>query len=208
MKKEWKKDEKAIYLPKTNPELIQIPPMRFFMLDGRGNPNSEAFTEAVGVLYSLAYGIKTLPRKGLEPEGYYEYSVYPLEGVWDLDENARGLEYLDKDSLIYTLMIRQPEFVTDDLAQWVIESVRIRKPHPLLQHVRFGILEEGLCAQMLHVGLYDDEPESFSRMEEYCSTHQVERLSKLHREIYLTDARKTDPGKMKTVLRFTVKPLN
>ncbi|MBP7176096.1 MAG: GyrI-like domain-containing protein [Thermoclostridium sp.] len=208
MKKEWKKDEKAFYLPKTNPELIQIPSMSYFMLDGRGNPNSEAFAEAVGVLFSLAYGVKMLPKKGLEPEGYYEYSVYPLEGVWDLDEKAGGLDYLDKDKLIYTLMIRQPGFVTDELAQGVIDSIKIKKPHPLLQHVWFGKLEEGLCVQMLHIGPYDDEPESFSLMEEYCRVNQVERVSKLHREIYLTDARKTAPNKMKTILRFVVKPSN
>lgn len=207
MKKEWKKDEKALYLPKTNPELVKVPSMGFFMLDGRGNPNSEAFAEAVGVLYNLAYGVKMLPKKGLEPAGYYEYSIYPLEGVWDLDEKARELDYLDKDSLIYTLMIRQPEFVTDELAREVIEYTRIKKPHPLLEHVRFGMLEEGLCIQMLHLGSYSEEPESFSRMEEFCKANQLERVSKLHREIYLTDARKTAADKLKTVLRFRVKPL-
>ncbi len=208
MKKEWKKDEKNIYLPKNSPELIHIPTMSFFILNGRGNPNNDAFAEAVGVLYSLAYGVKMLPKKGLEPAGYYEYSIYPLEGVWDLDEKARRLDYLDKDSLIYTLMIRQPEFVTEQLAGEVIDNVRMKKPHPLLDNAKFGRLEEGLCIQMLHCGPYSEEPDSFSRMEEYCKVCQVERVSKIHREIYLTDARKTAPDKLKTVLRFHVKPLN
>ena len=207
MKKEWKKDEKALYMPKTNPEFIKVPSMGFFMLDGRGNPNGDAFAEAVGVLYSLAYGVKMLPKKGLEPAGYYEYTIFPLEGVWDLDEKARGLDYLDKDSLIFTLMIRQPEFVTDELAREVLESTRIKKPHPLLEHARFGMLEEGPCVQMMHLGSYDDEPESFSRMEECCRANQLERASKLHREIYLTDVRKTAADKLKTVLRFCVKPV-
>ncbi|HRS21697.1 MAG TPA: GyrI-like domain-containing protein, partial [Clostridia bacterium] len=110
MKYEWKKQDKGLYLPKNQPEIVMVPPMRFFMLDGRGNPNNEDFADAIGVLYSLAYAVKMMPKKGAAPEGYYEYSVFPLEGVWDLAPEARELEVLDKDSLIYTIMIRQPDF--------------------------------------------------------------------------------------------------
>jgi hypothetical protein len=202
LKYEWKKNDKVLYMPKNQPEVITIPPMKFFMLNGKGNPNNDSFSEAVGVLYSLSYGIKMMPKKGTTPEGYFEYTVFPLEGVWDLAEEARGLEVLDKDSLIYTIMIRQPDFVTDELAQSVIENTKLKKPHPLLENVQFGSIEDGLCVQMLHIGPYDTETESFNKMEAFCKENNLRRVSKIHREIYITDFRKTAPEKLKTVLRF------
>lgn len=207
MKYEWKKQGKDLYLPKNEPEVVTVPSMKFFMLEGKGNPNNEDFAEAVGVLYSLSYAVKMMPKKGATPEGYFEYSVFPLEGVWDLAEEARGLETLDKDSLIYTVMIRQPDFVTDKLAQEVIASTKEKKYHPLLEKVRFGSLEEGLCVQMMHFGPYDSEPQSFSRMEEFCEKNNLKRKSKIHREIYISDVRKTSPEKLKTVLRFEAEKL-
>ena len=202
MKYEWKKQEKEFYLSKETPETVVVPKFKFFMLNGKGNPNNAEFSEAVAVLYSLAYAVKMLPKKGITPDGYFDYTVYPLEGVWDLAEEARGLEVLDKDSLIYTLMIRQPDFVTDELAEEIVKGVKAKKPHPLLDEVKFAGLEEGLCVQMLHIGPYDDEPKTFSQMEEYCTQQALKRTSKMHREIYLSDARKTEPNKLKTVLRF------
>lgn len=206
MKYEWKKQAKELYLPKNKPELITVPTFKFFMIDGKGNPNSEEFSEAIGVLYSLAYAVKMLPKKGIIPEGYFDFTVFPLEGIWDLAEEARALEVLDKNSLVYTIMIRQPDFVTDELAQEVINNVKLKKPHPLLNNdkVRFDRLEEGLCVQMLHLGPYDDEPESFSIMEDYCKQNNLRRITKIHREIYLSDARKIQPEKLKTILRFKV----
>lgn len=204
MKYEWKKQDKEHYLPKNEPRLIQVPPMKFFMLKGEGNPNGERFAEAVGALYSLSYTIKMMPKKGEAPEGYYDYSVFPLEGVWDLAEKARGLETLDKDSLIYTIMIRQPDFVTSELAEKVIEGIKLKKPNPLLDNVSFDCIEDGLCVQMLHLGSYDTEPESFNKMEDFCRNNGLRRLSKIHREIYITDPRKTAGDRLKTVLRFKV----
>jgi len=205
MKYEWKKQARNLYLPGNKPEIVTVPNFCFFMIKGRGNPNEEAFSEAIGVLYSLSYAIKMLPKKGIMPDGYYDYSVFPLEGIWDLAEEAKELEVLDKNSLIYTIMIRQPDFVTDELAQEIINSVKKKKPHPLLDEVMFKHLEEGLCAQMLHLGPYDDEPISFSIMEDYCRRNNLRRVTKVHREIYISDARKTPPDKLKTVLRFNVK---
>lgn len=204
MRFEWKKQARGLYLPKQQPELIVVPSMKFFMLDGKGNPNNEEFSEAVGVLYSLAYAAKMLPKKGVTPEGYFEYTVFPLEGVWDLAPEARDLDKLDKDSLIYTIMIRQPDFVTEELARAVIEGVAKKAKHPMLEKARYGSIEEGRCVQMLHVGPYENEPESFTRMEEFCKGNNLKRLSKIHREIYLSDARKTPPEKLQTVLRFKV----
>jgi hypothetical protein len=202
MKYEWKKQEKEFYLPKEKPESVVVPKFKFFMLNGKGNPNNAEFSEAVTVLYSLAYAVKMLPKKGITPVGYFDYTVYPLEGVWDLAEEARVLDVLDKDSLIYTIMIRQPDFVTDELAEEVVKGVKAKKPHPLLDEVKFTSLEEGLCVQMLHIGPYDDEPKTFSQMEEYCTQQGLKRTSKIHREIYISDPRKTEPNKLKTLLRF------
>jgi len=202
LKYEWKKAAKEFYLPKNRPEVVTVPEFKFLMLDGKGNPNEAGFAEAIGVLYLLSYSLKMLPKRGITPEGYFDYTVFPLEGVWDLAEEARGLEVLDKDSLIYTLMIRQPDFVTPELMQDIIKEVRNKKPHPLLEKVKFDTMAEGLCVQMLHLGPYDDEPQSFANMERFCSEHNLKRLSKVHREIYLSDFRKTQPDKLKTVLRF------
>jgi hypothetical protein len=206
MKYQWTKQEKEFYLPPQKPTMVTLPPMNFFMLKGKGNPNHQGFAEAVGVLYSLAYGVKMMPKGGITPEGYFDYAIYPLEGVWDLEEEARGLSHLDKDRLVYTLMIRQPSFVTPALAQEVIEKVNKKKPHPLLERVTFESLEEGTCLQMLHLCPYDNEPASFALMEQYCKTHGLKRLCYTHREIYLSDQRKTAPERLKTVLRFKVAP--
>lgn len=204
MKHEWKKHEKEIYLPKAKPEIVRVPAFKFYTLTGEGNPNSEAFAEAIGVLYSLAYAVKMLPKKGSTPEGYFEYTVYPLEGIWDLAEEARNKEELDKDKLIYKIMIRQPDFVTDSLAVQVLEATKLKKPHPLLDSVAFEIIEDGLCVQMMHIGPYDEEPRTFEIMEAFCAENNLTRTSKIHREIYISDVRKTAPEKLKTVLRIFV----
>jgi hypothetical protein len=205
MKYEWKKQEKNIYLPKEKPELIELPCYKFFMLKGQGNPNGEDFAERVGILYSLSYTLKMLPKKGITPEGYYDYTVYPLEGLWDLTEEGRKLEKLDKNELVYTIMIRQPDFVDEKLAKEVIEMVKKKSPNPLLDEVTFGEITDGKAVQMLHVGSYDDEPRTFAKMQEFIANNNLELRTKVHREIYLSDARKTEKEKLKTVLRYMVK---
>lgn len=204
MKHEWKKDEKQFYLPKTEPQLITIPPYKFYTLEGQGNPNDEPFTEAIGVLYSLAYGIKMLPKKGITPHGYCEYAVYPLEGIWDITDEAKSKESWSKDELVYKIMIRQPDFVTDELANEVMALTKKKKPHPLLDKVKFENIEDGLCVQMLHIGSYDDEPVSFDKMKQFCAENKLKRTDLRHREIYISDFRKTSPSKLKTVLRYFV----
>jgi hypothetical protein len=206
MKLDWKKDEKIFYLPKTQPVHLEIPVFGFFTLSGTGNPNGSDFADRVSVLYGLAYAVRMSPKSNAAPEGYTEYTVYPLEGVWGLTEEGIR-EYtgtIDKDLLSYTVMIRQPDFVSETYALETIERLKKKKPHPLLDEVRFEKFEEGKCVQMLHVGSYDSEPESFRQMEEYAEAMGLKRTEKLHREIYLSDPRKTEPAKMKTVLRFRV----
>lgn len=204
MKHDWKKNDKHFYLPKGKPESIVLPEFRFFTLKGAGNPNDAFFAEYIGVLYSLSYAVKMSRRQGIAPEGYYEYSVFPLEGVWDIKEEARAAYQgrIDKDTLVFTLMIRQPDFVTPYFAQSILNHVAAKKPHPLLSEVQFESITEGPCVQMLHTGSYDSEPASFAAMEAFAEAEGLVRSSKLHREIYLSDARRVAPEKLKTVLRF------
>ena len=207
-KYEWKKKEKNLYLPKAKPEIIDIPSFKFFTLEGKGNPNDEFFADYVGALYSLSYGVKMSYKKGIEPKGFYDYIVYPLEGVWDLTEKGREdykKGFINKEELLFKLMIRQPDFVDEAYAKFIVEEVKKNKPHALLNDIKFEEIEEGKVVQMLHVGTYDDEPESFKIMEEFVKESGFERAEKLHKEIYLSDARKVEAEKLKTILRFKVK---
>jgi len=206
MKMEWRKKEKTLYLPKTIPTIIDILEFKYFMIDGKGNPNDEFFAEYIAVLYSLSYGVRMSPKSGSAPAGYYEYTVYPLEGIWDISESAKQnyTGNLDKNSLVFTLMIRQPDFVTDEFAMDIIDKIKKKKPHKLLDKVRFGIMTEGKCVQMMHLGSYDNEPDSFKKMGEFCLENNLKRISGSHKEIYLSDARKVPPEKLKTVLRHKV----
>ncbi len=203
MKHDWKKEEKQLYLPGGEPCVISVPPLAFFLLDGKGNPNSPEFGLVVQSLYSLSYGVKMSPKAGLAPAGYEEYCVYPLEGVWDFTQEAKAnFVKFDKNDFAYTIMIRQPGFVTPEFAAGIIERAAEKKPELPIRRARFETLEEGLCVQMLHIGSYDAEPASFARMEEFCHAQGLERASKTHREIYISDPGRTAPDKLKTVLRF------
>lgn len=206
MKHDWKKNDKQFYLPKDKPETIILPVFNFYAVEGRGNPNDAFFAAYIGVLYSLSYAIKMSPKQGFAPKEYIEYTVFPLEGVWDIDENAKNNfnGTIDKNSLVFKLMIRQPDFVTIDFAHEAIERTKKKKPHELLDRVKFEAIEEGPCVQMLHTGSYDSEPESFKKMEEFAHAGNLKRISHRHREIYLSDARKVTPEKLRTVLRFQV----
>ena len=206
MKHDWKKEEKAFYAPKNKPEQVYLPAMNFFSIRGEGNPNHPAFAEYIAVLYSLSYAVKMSPKSGRAPIGYYEYSVYPLEGVWDITEEAKQkpMETLDKDALVFNLMIRQPDFVTTAYASAIIEQVKKKKPHSLLDKVRFETIDEENCVQLLHLGSYDNEAQSFATMEAFAESEGLVRKYKTHREIYLSDARKTVTEKLKTILRFQV----
>ena len=209
MQYDWKKSEKQFYLPKSQPVLVNIPTFSYFLVAGKGNPNDDFFAEYIGVLYSLSYAVKMSPKQGSAPDGYFDFTVYPLEGVWDIAEEAKPnfTGKIDKDALVFQLMIRQPDFVTTDFALEIIERVKKKKPHPLLESVQFVTVHEGLSVQMMHVGRYDDEPQSFSQMESFATSSHLRRISHRHREIYLSDARKVAPEKLKTILRIQVEPI-
>ena len=205
MKHQWRKHEKDLYMPKQKPELVSVPEQKFFMIEGKGNPNGVDISNRIEVLYSLAYAVRMMPKQGYSPEGYFEYTVYPLEGLWDLTDRGRGLDTLDKDELLYTIMIRQPDFVTEEVVDRAFERVRKKKPNPLLEEVSFSTIEDGLSVQMLHIGPYDEEPRSFEKMKEFIEENQLEIKTLRHREIYLSDARKVEPAKLKTILRYMVR---
>lgn len=204
MKYEWRKTEKNLYVPKAKPQLITVPEQKFFMISGEGNPNSEEFAEKIGVLYSMAYAVRMMPKKGYTPDGYFEYTVYPLEGIWDLTEKGKLSDTLDKDELLYTIMIRQPDFVTREVVDIALENVKKKKPHPLLEDVAFDTMEDGLSVQMMHIGSYNDESSTFNIMKDFIEENNLEIKTLRHREIYLSDFRKTEKSKLKTVLRYMV----
>lgn len=203
MKKiDYKKDYKELYLPKDVPSIITVPSMNFMMIEGQGDPNREVFALKTAALYSLSYAVKMSYRSGRVPEGYYEYTVFPLEGVWDLVDKTKP--HTDKNNLAYRIMIRQPDFLTPELFDRFLTETKKKKPNPFLNEVQLGTVNEGLCCQMLHLGSYDTESESFSRMEQFCKENGYRRSLLTHREIYLTDPRRSEAEKLKTVLRFQV----
>ena len=136
------------------------------------------------------------------PEGFYDYTVFPLEGEWDLIDKSKSSK--DKSNYAYAIMIRQPDFLTDELFERFIKVAKKKKQNPDIDRITYETFNDGLCCQMMHMGSYDDEPASFERMEAFCVDNGYQRTSKLHREIYLSDPRKTETDKLKTVLRFKV----
>jgi len=201
-KVDYKKDFKWLYLPKEKPELVEVPELLYLTIEGSGSPDAPEFSEAVEALYALSYAVKMSYKSAVVPDGYYEYTVFPLEGVWDLiDYTAVTLE---KENFKYTLMIRQPDFLTPALFERFLTEAGKKKPGLPLSRVKLTTLTEGSCCQMLHLGSYADEPASFAAMAAYCAEQGWIRASKTHREIYLSDPRKTETAKLKTVLRFQV----
>lgn len=202
-KVEYKKTYKHIYVPKTSPVIIDVPKMPYIMISGTGDPNNEEFSKATEALYSLSYAVKMSCKGSEVPEGYYEYTVFPLEGVWDLIDKSKPVT--DKSNYKYTIMIRQPDFLTNELFAKFVDQTKKKKPNPYLEKAVFGDMTDGLSCQMMHIGSYDDEPDSFAKMASFCEDNGYIRTSKIHREIYLSDPRKTDVKKLKTVLRYPVR---
>lgn len=193
MKHEWNEHEKNIYTPESTPELVDVPTYKYLSIRGMVDPKSELYSECIVALYSLSYAIKTTPRKKMKPEGYFDYTVYPLEGVWDSAKDGTPS---------FNLMIRQPDFVTAELVEKIIALTMEKKPQDLLDRVKFEEITDGKCIQMLHTGSYKNETDSFKIMEDFAAETGGKRVSKTHRKIYLSDARKGTADELKTVLRF------
>jgi hypothetical protein len=204
---DFKKTQKELYRPGTKPTIVDVPSMRFFMVDGEGDPNtSAAYNAAIEVLYALSYAVKMSKLGTSQPEGYFDFVVPPLEGLWD---SYPGMDtgHLDKSRLRWTSMIRQPDFVTPEVLEFAKASVTKKKPSLDLSLARFEIFSEGLCAQVMHLGSYDGEPATVAALDAF-ATESGYRLDfsdqRLHHEIYLGDPRKTAPEKLKTVIRHPI----
>jgi len=207
---DFKKEYKDLYLPKNKPSIIDIPTMRFIMVDGKGDPNtSESYKEALEILYGLSYSIKMSKMGGAQPEGYFDYVVPPLEGLWWFEEDKPfdGSVIGRKDEFSWIVMIRQPEFVTQEVFETAKGALLKKKPMLDTSKARLEDFTEGLCAQIMHIGSYDDEPPTIAALEEFIKTQGYRtEMSGLrqHHEIYLNDPRKTSPDKLKTVIRHPI----
>ena len=202
MKYEWKKNEKNLYGVKQKPQLIEIPSAYYIMIKGEGNPNESDFSNRVSALYSLAYGIKML-FKNMEKEEleYSDFTVFPLEGIWEKSDD----EEFDKNKLKYTIMIKQPYFITKENVELEFEKVKKKKPNELYDEVSFDCIESKKAIQILHIGSFDTEIESFEKLDNFASEMNLERSEKLHTEIYLNNKNRTAEDKLKTILRYNVK---
>jgi hypothetical protein len=210
-KVDYKKVDKELYQPSTEPEVIHVPEMKFIQINGKGNPNDMEgeYPKAVETLYALSYGIKMLPKNGMTPDGYFDYVVPPLEGLWWF-EDYTTTSYMDKSKFIWTAMIRQPEFVTDELFKKVQDKVIIKKPALPILEARLVSFEEGLCVQCMHIGSFDEERKTVDNMDLFIENHRLLidfSESRNHHEIYLSDPRKTNVSKLKTIIRHPVKQI-
>lgn len=204
MKHEWRKSEKDLYINNKDAKIINLDKMKYITIEGKGNPNDIEFSERIGLLYQMSYAIKMTNKKNLK-EDTYDYTVYPLEGIWSLTDFGKTLDYLDKDELVYKIMIRQPEFVSEQHFIKALESVKMKNSDTRLLDLKFETIEEGLCAQMLHVGSYDSEQETFDKLKSFIAKSGYELRDLVHKEIYLSDFRRVSQDKLKTVLRYYIK---
>lgn len=206
---DYKKEYKDLYFPKEKPDIVDVPEMVFIMLDGKGDPNTcEAYKNALEVLYGISYSIKMSKMSGTQPAGYFEYVVPPLEGLWwGEDGYFDGTNIVNKDKLCWTSMIRQPEFVTSGVFEDAKQVFNKKKPGLDLSLARLVSFAEGLCAQVMHMGSYDDEPATIKALEQYIiDSGYKSDISAIrrHHEIYLSDPRKTASEKLRTVIRHPI----
>jgi hypothetical protein len=204
---DFKKTQKELYQPATAPSIIDVPEMAFIMIDGVGDPNtSEAYQTAVEVLYGLSYAIKMRKNGGTQPEGYFDFVVPPLEGLWQT-----GGDLTDKSAFVWTSLIRQPDFVTPEVFDAAKFSLAKKKPNLDCSIARLAKLTEGLCVQIMHLGSFDSEPVTVKNLFRFVedSGYAVDLSDeRRHHEIYLSDPRKTAPEKLKTAIRYPIKPAN
>lgn len=206
-----KKSLKALYVPPTRPTIVDVPEMTFLTVDGAGNPNDEAgeYARAIQALYSLTYTIKMSPRADHALDGFFEFAVPPLEGLWEFPVELFDGVHVPKDALTWSSMIRMPEFVTDEILDWARVEVARKKPEADTSLARLATWTEGLCVQIMHVGPYDTEPGSVARMHESAAAQgYAVDLSheRRHHEIYLGDPRRTAPERLRTVVRHPIRP--
>lgn len=207
-KLDYKKEYKDLYMPKKKPTLVKVPPMNFFMIDGKGTPDSEEYHSAMQSLYSFTFTIKMSKMSGNQPPGYFEYVVPPLEGLWSCEDGP--FVFAKRDQWIWTSMIRQPEFVTQEVYLNTKDEIAKKKTEIDVSKVRFESLDEGLCVQIMHNGPYDQEQSSIEQIIQYIEANHLEldfESGRKHHEIYLSDPRRCKPENLKTVIRYPVKKI-
>lgn len=205
---DFKIEYKEFYMPKNKPEIVTVPKANYIAVRGKGNPNEidGAYQQAISVLYAVAYTLKMSYKTEHKIEGFFEYVVPPLEGFWWQD-NVDGIDYADKAAFNWISVIRLPEFITQKDFEWAVETASEKKKLDC-SSAEFLTIDEGLCVQIMHIGAFDDEPQTVALMDEYIVQNgYVNDITenRLHHEIYLSDARKVAPEKWKTVIRHPIK---
>ena len=205
---DYKKEYKEFYLPPKTPQIVEVPAMDFLAMRGQGDPNQEggAYKAAIGQLYAVAYTIKMSKLGKHQLEGYFDYVVPPLEGLWWM-EGGGAIDFAYRERFHWISMIRLPQFVTREAFHWAVREAE-RKKGLDCSGVEFFSYEDGLCVQCMHLGPYDDEPATVAALEEYARTQGCEldfSQGRYHHELYLSDVRRTKPEKLKTVIRLPVR---
>lgn len=185
---------------RDTPELVHVPELRYVMIDGRGDPNTSAYRDAVAALYPVAYALKSASRAALGRD----HVVMPLEGLWWADDMATFTTARDKTRWSWTLMILTPDWVPDALVAEAVAQVGRRNRPARLDDLRCDALVEGRCVQALHVGSYDDEAALLRTMHEGFIPDHGLRMTGRHHEIYLSDPRRVEPARLRTILRQPV----
>lgn len=204
---DFKKEFKEYYRPKKDPGIIEIPEMKFLAVRGSGDPNEQEglYQKAISLLYGVSYTLKMSQKNGYCMEGFFEYTVPPLEGLWWQDD-VDGADYSRKDTFQWISLIRLPDFVSEKDFLWAKETAAKKKKLDF-SSVEYFRYQEGLCVQCMHEGPFDDEPATIRRMDEYAEREGY-RLDisdhRFHHEIYLKDARKCDPSRFLTVIRHPI----
>ena len=205
---DFKKEYKEFYMPKNRPGIVTVPDMNYIAVRGRGDPNHEdgEYKEAIGLLYGIAFTIKMSKMGDYRIEGFFDYVVPPLEGLW-WQEGTAEIDYTRKEDFRWISLIRLPDFVTKADFDWAVEEAA-RKKKTDFSKAEYFTYDEGLCVQCMHIGPYEDEPATVALMHAYmeqqgCVLDLTDR--RLHHEIYLSDARKVAPEKRKTVIRHPIR---
>ncbi len=206
---DFKKEYKEFYMPKKKPGIIEIPKMNYIAVRGKGNPNEEngEYKASIGLLYGIAFTIKMSYRGPYKIDGYFEYVVPPLEGFWWQEGRNGTIDYSNKELMRFISLIRLPDFVTEKDFNWAIEEASKKKKQDF-SSVEFFTYDEGICVQCMHIGSYDDEPATIHFMHEYMKENGYDldiTDTRYHHEIYLSDPRKCDADKLKTVIRHPIK---
>ena len=204
---DFKKEYKEFYIPPVTPTLVDVPPANYIAVSGTGNPNDEGseYKDSIGLLYGIAFTIKMSKKGGRQIEGYFDYVVPPLEGLW-WSENGE-VNYAHKEAFHFISMIRLPEFVTRADFDWAVAEAT-RKKKTDFSKVEFFHYEEGRCVQCMHIGPFDSEPLTIGKMKAFAEQQGLSIAIddvRRHHEIYLSDTRKTAADKLKTVIRYPVK---